>query len=757
MDDVTTETNENASEMRSKRVNYTYGMVLGVDDFRQEQDHAEWHHQQHNQLLHGYGTVSGLHVEEYFDEAEDDLSQIRVTKGFAVSPRGETIWVNKDLCASLNDWTKGKSLNADENGNYEIYVKLCYKEKPTDDKPVAGQACAPITDSQKPSRIQESYLVELSTERPDQLGEATIRYFGELLGRINVKPKPRLFPGPFPGPIDLPELPGINPPDIPTQPGFRGTPVSPTQPDRELQLFKDDSNALIKLVEKLPGEQPSLDEKSFVLFEKNACDIVQTLLTIWTTKISPQLVPNEGDENKKCLLLACIQFKLDASGEIEEGSLTIDNCDRPILVPSRLQQELFCLTQKVAEHGHLRGLTDDDHPQYLLASGDRPLKGDWSADDNQIKDLGTAEDPGDAVRFDQLRMSNLKDVNAAAPDDGQILRFQKGDDTDNGEWVTETLSAAITNHSELNGLDNDDHKQYLHENGSRPLTANWSVGGHQIKDVGTAVADGDAVRFDQLRISNLKEVSDAAPAGGEILRFRSGSWVVEPMPDSSTGSFVHAPAGDYAIVAAGHFKADGEKVANTYNDLEAEQFDEGRYRLKFSLFNALGFEGITYIVKGTIVDEALATYIDQPFEYPYIAPPVFQVVKFSHTGNEKTDGIEVMITQPILRFERLADILNGGPVNDDWNLITPLPISRSFMVEISAFGEGLAGKLDQRVDINTATEEELSSLPGIGVALARNIIAYRERIGSFTAVSQLQAVPRITNSIVNQLAHLVRV
>ena len=28
----------------NKRVNYTFGMVLGVKDFRQEQEHFEWKH-----------------------------------------------------------------------------------------------------------------------------------------------------------------------------------------------------------------------------------------------------------------------------------------------------------------------------------------------------------------------------------------------------------------------------------------------------------------------------------------------------------------------------------------------------------------------------------------------------------------------------------------------------------------------------------------------------------------------------------------
>lgn len=46
----------------NKRVNYAFGMVMGVNDFRQEQEHFEWKHRLSNRLLHGYGTVCGLQV-----------------------------------------------------------------------------------------------------------------------------------------------------------------------------------------------------------------------------------------------------------------------------------------------------------------------------------------------------------------------------------------------------------------------------------------------------------------------------------------------------------------------------------------------------------------------------------------------------------------------------------------------------------------------------------------------------------------------
>ena len=40
----------------NKRVHYAFGMVLGLDEFRQEQEHFEWKDALGNLLLHGSGN-----------------------------------------------------------------------------------------------------------------------------------------------------------------------------------------------------------------------------------------------------------------------------------------------------------------------------------------------------------------------------------------------------------------------------------------------------------------------------------------------------------------------------------------------------------------------------------------------------------------------------------------------------------------------------------------------------------------------------
>ncbi|PWH20679.1 MAG: DNA-binding protein [Ardenticatenia bacterium] len=55
--------------------------------------------------------------------------------------------------------------------------------------------------------------------------------------------------------------------------------------------------------------------------------------------------------------------------------------------------------------------------------------------------------------------------------------------------------------------------------------------------------------------------------------------------------------------------------------------------------------------------------------------------------------------------------------------------------------------LPSQININTATVEELVSLPGIGPALAERIVTWRETHGPFTHVTDIKQVPGIGEAI----------
>lgn len=73
---------------------------------------------------------------------------------------------------------------------------------------------------------------------------------------------------------------------------------------------------------------------------------------------------------------------------------------------------------------------------------------------------------------------------------------------------------------------------------------------------------------------------------------------------------------------------------------------------------------------------------------------------------------------------------------------------------LAAGAPALGGPL---TNINTADEDALIALPGIGPALARRIIAYREEHGPFASVDQLEAIQGIGPRNIDEFRHLVTV
>lgn len=64
---------------------------------------------------------------------------------------------------------------------------------------------------------------------------------------------------------------------------------------------------------------------------------------------------------------------------------------------------------------------------------------------------------------------------------------------------------------------------------------------------------------------------------------------------------------------------------------------------------------------------------------------------------------------------------------------------------------------DDRLDLNTATAEDLQELPGIGEVIAQRIIDYRELCGRFLDPEQLMEVDGIGQAKYEKLRELVTV
>lgn len=80
-------------------------------------------------------------------------------------------------------------------------------------------------------------------------------------------------------------------------------------------------------------------------------------------------------------------------------------------------------------------------------------------------------------------------------------------------------------------------------------------------------------------------------------------------------------------------------------------------------------------------------------------------------------------------------------------------------IEIPVYREAAAGTEsvpDDRVNLNTATAEELMLLPGIGEAKAEAILSYREEHGPFQDIGELMNIPGIKEGVFSKLKEKIR-
>lgn len=158
----------------SHHVNFSTGMVLGVDDYAQE---FAYHSARDKWIVRdfgGYGTLSGLAVSV---ENGADGPQVKVTAGSAATPGGQLICVASDQCGSLNAWLAREDIAAkvaaiaaevspDTDANLKVWLTLCYTSCAIAPVPIPGQPCRSEEDLMAPSRQADDYVLSLSLDPP---------------------------------------------------------------------------------------------------------------------------------------------------------------------------------------------------------------------------------------------------------------------------------------------------------------------------------------------------------------------------------------------------------------------------------------------------------------------------------------------------------------------------------------------------------------------------------------------------------------
>jgi len=108
-------------------------------------------------------------------------------------------------------------------------------------------------------------------------------------------------------------------------------------------------------------------------------------------------------------------------------------------------------------------------------------------------------------------------------------------------------------------------------------------------------------------------------------------------------------------------------------------------------------------------------------------------------------------------FRERAVMAGLGPVAVPDSSETPDPDSSATPLPVTDADEGLPAPKPGPLDMNSAGAPELERLPGIGPALARRIVAFRDRNGPFLYVEDLLMVRGIGAKTLERLAPLVTV
>ena len=98
-----------------------------------------------------------------------------------------------------------------------------------------------------------------------------------------------------------------------------------------------------------------------------------------------------------------------------------------------------------------------------------------------------------------------------------------------------------------------------------------------------------------------------------------------------------------------------------------------------------------------------------------------------------------------------AGVNFAAPVSDGQQVVVP---QRGAAVAAGA-GAGAADAPTGPVSLNSATAEQLDTLPGVGPVTAEKIVAYRQQHGAFRSIDELDAISGIGPSRIADLRGLV--
>jgi competence protein ComEA len=107
-----------------------------------------------------------------------------------------------------------------------------------------------------------------------------------------------------------------------------------------------------------------------------------------------------------------------------------------------------------------------------------------------------------------------------------------------------------------------------------------------------------------------------------------------------------------------------------------------------------------------------------------------------------------------VRRADLSAVNLAAPLEDGRQIVVPMRAPKS---DVGGGSASVAPAVPAKVNLNTATAEQLDTLAGVGPATAAKILAHREQHGAFGSVEELGDVPGIGERRLEALRELVTV
>jgi hypothetical protein len=304
----------------SQRVNYAFGMVLGLDEFLQEQLHRLGHESGHERFEHGYGTSSGLAASVAPVAGATDF-RVTITTGAGVDQWGRRFVVTCDQCADLGAWLAAQEAQtpgvvADHlgpSGELTAYVVASYGECLDDLVPLPGQPCSTSPQSMAPSRVRDAWNVELRWARPAMPRWDTDRRLARLLDGVDI---------------------------------VGGLPES----DSDELAITEAVLALAAVADDGPSDldvDGTPSGTAWRLPADTAAEALDRIFTVWVTRVRPELYPELREPepaSDPAILLTTLTFvpasPFDPAAPAVVACAEPDDEGRPFLLHTQLIQEL---------------------------------------------------------------------------------------------------------------------------------------------------------------------------------------------------------------------------------------------------------------------------------------------------------------------------------------------------------------------------------------------------------------------------------